>query len=71
MTNKNELKVEMVRHNETGADLAKALGITAPTFSNKMNNISEFTQEEIFIIKNRYDLSSERVDVIFFAKEVP
>ena len=66
MTNSKELKIEMLRYGENGSDLAKALGITHPTFSNKLNNNSEFTQEEIYTIKTRYNLSSERVDEIFF-----
>ena len=66
--NGTELRVEMLRHNETGEDLAKALGITRTTLSAKMNNrTAEFTQKEIAIIKDHYDLSPERMTEIFFA----
>lgn len=73
MTNSQELRIEMLRHNDTGGMLAKVLGIAHPTFSNKLNNKegAEFTQKEISLIKDRYNLSSERVDIIFFGKEVP
>ena len=66
--NKAELKVEMIRHNDTGEDLAKALDITRQTLSRKMNDDkSFFTQGEIAIIRNRYGLSGERIEQIFFA----
>lgn len=68
MTNTKELKVEMLKHGDTGATLSKYLKITSPTFSHKLNNISEFTQEEIFLIKNKYNLDCSRIDFIFFAK---
>lgn len=71
MTNTNELRVEMLRYGDTGQILAKYLGITHPTFSNKLNNNAEFTQEEICKIKVRYNLSCERVDEIFFDIKVP
>lgn len=65
--NTTELKVEMMRNQDKGGDLAKALGITEATFSNKLNaNGTEFTQSEIAAIKERYHLTSERVVEIFF-----
>ena len=64
----NELKIEMLRHNDTGEDLAKALGITRQTLSRKMNeNNADFTQGEISVIRARYDLTGERIEQIFFA----
>ena len=66
--NKAELKIEMLRHNDTGEDLAKALGITRQTLSRKMNeNNADFTQGEISVIRARYDLTGERIEQIFFA----
>lgn len=65
--NSTELKVEMLRHNETGEELAKALGITRTTLSAKTHSRNaEFTQKEIARIKERYNLSPERVTEIFF-----
>lgn len=69
MTNTNELKAEMVRNGDTGQVLSKYLGITHPTFSNKLNNNAEFTQEEIYKIKVRYGLSCDRVDEIFLIRK--
>lgn len=64
--NKIELRVEMVRRNETIEDLAKVLGIVRPTLSAKING-KGFTQKEIATIKEHYNLSPERVAEIFFA----
>lgn len=71
MTDTKELRIEMLRNNDTGQILAEYLGIAGPTFSNKLNNIAEFTQEEIAKIKLRYNLSPERLDEIFFISKVP
>lgn len=69
--NSKELKIEMLKHEDSGITLSEALGITSATFSNKLNaKNAEFTQKEIMFIKDRYNLSAERVDAIFFADEM-
>lgn len=67
--NSKELKIEMMRHDETGEHLSKLLGISRQTLSNKMseNQSSEFTQQEISKISEHYNLSSDRIVEIFFA----
>lgn len=67
--NIKELRIEMLRHNETGEDLAKAIGISRQTLSRKMskNKKTDFTQGEIAKIKNHYSLTNDRVNEIFFA----
>lgn len=66
--NLTELKVEMLRHNDTGEDLANALGVTRTTLSAKMNcRNAEFTQREIALIRERYQLTPDRMTEIFFA----
>ncbi len=62
------LKSKMVLHDDTQAKLADALGITSQRLSNKINeyNGAQFTQSEIRIIKDRYDLTDEEVSLIFF-----
>ena len=67
--NVNELKVEMVRHGENGADLATLLDVSEATISSKMNSKTEFTRKEICKIKEHFDMSPERVDEIFFSHE--
>ena len=69
--NIKELKVEMIRHDDTGEDLAKALGIARQTLSRKLNSDkTDFMQSEIAIIQKRYNLSGERIAEIFFAENV-
>lgn len=66
--NKNLLESVMKLHGDTGGMLAKHLHIARSTFSAKINetNGAEFTQNEIRIIKEKYDLSAEQIDNIFF-----
>lgn len=69
--NKNELEAAMKRHGDTGATLSVYLGIARSTFSAKINetNGAEFTQGEISLIKKRYALDANAVDVIFLAQK--
>ena len=70
--NSKELKIEMMRHNETGEHLSGYLGISRQTLSNKMSEKqgAEFTQSEISKIVEHYKLSSDRMMEIFFAQEM-
>lgn len=67
--NKNLLRSIMVLHEDTNGSLADYLNITQNRLSAKMNewNGAEFTQSEIRKIKERYSLTPEQVDQIFFA----
>ena len=65
---KELLRSIMVLHGDTNKDLADYLGISEPSVSNKINeNGTEFKQGEIARIKEKYNLTSEQVDSIFFA----
>lgn len=66
----NELRAEMARHGDNNLSLAKALGITEVSVSRKINNQSIFTQTEIQIIADRYNLSAEDIGRIFFTLQV-
>lgn len=75
--NKNILESVMKRHGDTGEKLAIYLGIARSTFSMKINeteitpgNNAEFTQSEIMKIKQRYGLTAEELEEIFFATTV-
>lgn len=69
--NKKLLRSVMILHDDTNAALAKYLGITEQSLSNKINeNGTEFKQSEIARIKERYNLDCDMVDRIFFAEEV-
>jgi len=57
----------MLLHNDTNKSLAKFLGISERSFSDKINERStEFKQNEIRSIKLKYNLSDEQVSNIFF-----
>lgn len=65
--NKDLLRSVMVLHGDTNRSLAAFLGISEQSLSNKINeNGTEFRQGEIARIKERYNLTSEQVDLIFF-----
>lgn len=65
--NSQMLRSIMVLHGDTNKDLAKLLGKTEQSVSNKINEKgTEFTQGEIAKIKTRYNLTAEQVEAIFF-----
>lgn len=65
--NKKMLRSIMILNNDTNADLSAYLGISKQSLSNKINeNGSEFKQGEIAKIKEKYNLSNDDVDKIFF-----
>ena len=67
--NKELLRSIMVLHGDTNKTLADYLGITEQSLCNKINeNGTEFKQREIRLIKVRYKLTSNQVDLIFFAE---
>lgn len=66
--NKEMLRSIMVLHGDTNKDLAEHLEISEQSVSAKMNeNGTEFRQGEIAKIKDRYSLSADQVDLIFFS----
>lgn len=69
---KNELESVMKLFGDTGTDLAQFLGIARSTFSAKINetNGAEFTQNEIMLIKQRYQLTPDQLSSIFFTERV-
>ena len=69
--NTNKLRAKMALYGDTGNALAEAIGLSPQRFSAKLNdNNAEFTQGEIQTIKDRYNLSAEEVDEIFFNLKV-
>lgn len=67
--NKELLRSVMVLHGDNNKTLAVYLGISEQSVSNKINeNGTEFKKCEISKIKERYNLTSEQVDLIFFAE---
>ena len=66
--NATKLRSLMVLHGDTNKDLAHYLCITEQSLSAKINEKkTEFKQGEMKMIKDRYNLSPEEFDTIFFA----
>ena len=70
--NKQKLVGVMHGNGDRQEDLAKAIGISPQRFNAKLNETdgAEFTQGEIKSIRERYNLSADEVDEIFFASTV-
>ena len=72
MLNKNLLVSKIKLHGDTQIDLAKYIGTSLGRFNAKLNENgnAQFTQGEISKIKEKYNLSGEEVNAIFFADVV-
>ena len=67
MFNKWKLKEKMEAAHVTSEGLASEIGINPATLSRKMNGVTEFTRNEIQIIRYCLGLTPQDVDDIFFA----
>ena len=66
--NKNLLRYYMALNGDTNKELATLLGCTEQSVSGKINKKgTEFKQGEIAKIRDRYHLSAEQIEAIFFA----
>lgn len=72
MLNALLLKSKMVLNGDNNKTLSEFLGISRQTLSYKITGYrgSEFYQSEIFSIKERYNLTPDEVDSIFFERKV-
>ena len=70
--NKNLLRSIMALHGDSDTTLAEYLLISRSRFSAKINETggAEFNKGEITKIKQKYNLTAEQVDEIFFSQEV-
>jgi hypothetical protein len=70
--NKNMLISKMKLFGDTQQKLADALGLSLARTNAKINGTdgAEFTMGEMQIIKNRYRLTADEVDQIFFKNTV-
>ena len=68
--NKLELLSQMARHGDSRVALAGVLGISTTSLSQKMNAISDFRQGEIQKMIDRYHLTPDQTDLIFFTRTV-
>lgn len=68
--NLNLLEAKMKEYEDSHSDLANYLGITPQALSNKKNGNSDFKRKEMEMIKIRYNLTRDDMDLIFFEKKV-
>ena len=73
IVNKNLFVSKMKLFGDTQEILAEALGISLSRLNAKINETggAEFKQSEITFFRNRWHLTPEEVDQIFFAAKVP
>lgn len=69
---KQKLRAVLALHGYTQRTLAEYLGLSENRLSNKINGTggADFTQTEILLIKDKFGLSSEQLDKIFFNSDV-
>ena len=65
--NKDLLRYLCISQGKTYETLAKSLGINLSTLYRKLSGESDFTRNEIQIVRSELGLSIEDVDRIFFA----
>lgn len=70
--NKNLFDLILLSHAEDQASLAEFLGLTKHHVSAKLDERGgfEFNQAEISMIKEKFSLSPEEIDNLFFNQEV-
>ena len=70
--NKNMLISKMKLFGDNQADLAEALGLSLSRTNAKINETdgAEFTKSELDIMKVRYHLTADEMDLIFFNAKV-
>lgn len=66
MTDKNLLKYFMNTKGMTVLNMSKVLGISESSFYRKMNGVSDFTRNEIQIMKNTLNLYDTDLIKVFF-----
>lgn len=70
MVDKERLEKAIKASGIKGKSLAKKLGISYHTFSNKMNNLTEFKISEVLALEYELRLSEEDTRQIFFTRNV-
>lgn len=68
--NSNLLRAEIVKNGDTQASLAQQMGLQVSALSMRISGKIEFRRNEIVFIKNRYGLTAEETERIFFEDAV-
>lgn len=67
MFDKNKLKAKFVEKGLSMEQIAQILGINPTTLYRKMASETEFTRNEIAMLKSELNISLEEINSIFFA----
>jgi transcriptional regulator with XRE-family HTH domain len=70
MTDTLKLKQILLEKGITIRELAVLASIKVQTLSNKINNVTEFTQSELLAIQNALSLSNKQMHEIFLVEKV-
>lgn len=70
MTDTLKLKQILLEKGITIRELAVLAGIKVQTLSNKINNVTEFTQSELLAVQNALSLSNKQMHEIFLVEKV-
>lgn len=70
MTDTIKLKQILLEKGITIRELSTLTGIKVQTLSNKINNVTEFTQSELLAIQNALSLSNKQMHEIFLVEKV-
>lgn len=63
----NLFKAKLIEKGKTTSNIASAIGCNEVTLYRKINGTSDFTRNEIQLIKQELDISFDDVEAIFFA----
>lgn len=66
----NLFKAKLAEKGVTLREISVVMGCNEATLYRKMQGKSDFTRNEIQLIKQKLNLTSEEVELIFFATEV-
>ena len=64
---KHRFREELEKRGGSLEEVADTIGVTYQTLSKKMNEHVQFTRNELFLIKIKYNLSADDMDYIFFS----
>ena len=70
MVKLNLLRGLIKEHDETLEDFANVIGKSMPTIQDRFKGKTKFSVDEIYLIKEHYNLSNDRLIEIFFAEEL-
>lgn len=70
MFNEKKFKAKLIENGLTISDIAKSIGVNEATIYRKMCGKSDFSRNEMSIIKDILVLNMDDFELIFFAKEL-